>query len=153
MTSPDPVPAPLGPPAAIVTTEGTTWSATEVTGQALSVWEAVEEPEVTLEPDDCVVPTMRPPATPPTTSAVPSATHSSHRRGLRGRLGSPTTAPDPGRSMPQWPLERTRSQRDYRTAWQTRRSSTFVHVCTGSHYLPFDQREGPLGQICGSLRA
>jgi hypothetical protein len=37
MTSPDPVPPPPGPLAAIVTTEGTTWSATEVTGQALAV--------------------------------------------------------------------------------------------------------------------
>jgi hypothetical protein len=80
MTSPDPVPPPLGPLAAIVTTEGTTLSATEVTGQALTVDDAaedpeLEDPELTLEPDDCVAPTMTPPTTPPTTSAVPSATH------------------------------------------------------------------------------
>jgi hypothetical protein len=42
-----------------------TCSATEVTGQALAVVEAVAEGELTVEPDDCVAPTMRPPATPP----------------------------------------------------------------------------------------
>ena len=36
-------------------------------------------------------------ATPPTTNAVPGATHSSHRRRPRGCLDSPTTAPWPGR--------------------------------------------------------
>src|SRR5215469_15489067 len=97
MTSPDPVPPPLGPLAAIVTTEGTTLSATEVTGQALTVDEDVEVTGLTLEPDDCVAPTMTPPTTPPTTSAAPNATHTSHRRGPRGCLGSPTTAPYPGR--------------------------------------------------------
>src|SRR6516225_5273581 len=97
MTSPDPVPAPPGPVAEIVTTEGRTWSATEVTGQALRVDEDAEVSELTLEPDDCVSPTMRPPTTPPTTSAVPSAAHTSQRRGLRGCLDSPTTAPYPGR--------------------------------------------------------
>jgi len=90
MTSPDPVPPPAGPLAEIVTTEGTTSPATEMTGQALTVDDDAEVPELTVEPDDCVAPTMRPPATPPTTSAVPSATHSSHRRGLRARDGSLT---------------------------------------------------------------
>ena len=51
----------------------------------------------TLEPDDCVAPTITPPTTPPATSAVPRATHTSHRRRLRGCLDSPTTAPHPGR--------------------------------------------------------
>src|SRR5215831_12813190 len=97
MTSPDPVPPPAAPLAAIVTTEGMTWSATEVTGQALAVDEAAEVPGLTVEPDDCVAPTMRPPATPPTASAIPSAAHSNHRRGLRGCLDSPTAAPYPGR--------------------------------------------------------
>jgi len=97
MTSPDPVPLPFGPLAAIVTTDGMTCSATEVTGQALAVAEAVDEFEFTVEPDDCVAPTITPPTTPPTTSAVPSATHISHRRGLRVFLDSPTTAPYPGR--------------------------------------------------------
>ena len=94
MTSPDPVPVPLGPVAAIVTTEGMTLSATEVTGQALVVDEDedAEVAELTLEPDDCVAPTMMPPTTPPTTSALPSATHTSHRRGLRECLDSLTTA-------------------------------------------------------------
>src|SRR5215471_5105417 len=97
MNSPDPVPPPSGPLAAIVTTEGTTWSATEITGQALAVDdEDTEVPEVALEPDDCVAPTMRPPATPPTISAAASATHSSHRRGLRGCLDSLIAAPYPG---------------------------------------------------------
>ena len=91
MTSPDPVPLPFGPLAAIVTTEGMTFCATEVTGQALVVDEDAEVPELTLEPDDWVAPTMRPPTTPPTTSAVPSATHNGHRRGLRACLDSLTT--------------------------------------------------------------
>jgi len=52
MTSPDPVPLPAEPLAAIVTTEGTTWPATEVTGQALAVDEAAEVPALTAEPDD-----------------------------------------------------------------------------------------------------
>src|SRR5215472_6826539 len=95
MTSPDPVPLPLGPLAAIVTTEGTTRSATEVTGQALSVDEDAEVTELTLEPDDCVALTMTPPTTPPATSATPTATHTSHRRGPRGRLDSLTTGPWP----------------------------------------------------------
>src|SRR5215471_6056748 len=100
MTSPDPVPLPFGPLAPIVTTEGTTCSATEVTGQALAVLAVDEDAEVlrlTVEPDDCVAPTMRPPTTPPTTSAVPSAAHTSHRRGPRGCPGSLTTAPYLGR--------------------------------------------------------
>src|SRR5215831_18080833 len=92
MTSPDPVPPPPGPLAAIVTTEGTTFSATEVTGQALAGDEAAEVPGPTLEPDDWVAPPMRPPATPPTTSAFPNASHSSHRRGPRGCLDSLITA-------------------------------------------------------------
>jgi hypothetical protein len=71
MTSPDPVPLPPGPLAAIVTTEGTTWSATEVTGQALGVAEAVDERELTVEPDDRVALTMRPPATPPDDQSSP----------------------------------------------------------------------------------
>src|SRR5215831_3431454 len=93
MTSPDPVPLSLGPLAAIVTTDGTTFSATGVTGQALVVDAEAEVGELTLEPDDWVVPTMRPPAMPPTTSAVPSASHSSHRRRPRACLDSLTTAP------------------------------------------------------------
>src|SRR5215469_5649083 len=123
MTSPDPVPPPSGPLAAIVTTEGTTCSATETTGQALAVDEDTDEvPEVAVEPDDCVAPTMRPPATPPTTSAAPSATHSSHRRGLRGCLDSLIAAPYPDTEAQRllgkdtWPAH-------YRTDRQTRRFS------------------------------
>src|SRR5215471_11009348 len=93
MTSPDPVPLPLGPLAAIVTTDGITCSATEVTGQALAVDEDAELTGPTLEPDDCVAPTMMPPTTPPTTSAAPTAAPTSHRRGLRGCPDSLTTVP------------------------------------------------------------
>ena len=50
MTSPDPVPVPVEPLAAIVTTEGTTWPATEVTGQALTVAEVAEVSGLTAEP-------------------------------------------------------------------------------------------------------
>lgn len=100
MTSPDPVPPPFEPFAATVTTEGMTFSATEVTGQALTVDDDPEVLELTLEPDDLVALTMRPPTTPPTTSAVPSATHSSHPRGLNACLDSLTTAPYPGLEGP-----------------------------------------------------
>src|SRR5215831_18945055 len=96
MNSPDPVPPPPGPLAAIVTTDGTTRSATEVTGQALGVTEAADECGLTVEPDDCVAPTMRPPATPPRTRAAPSAAHSSHPRGRGGRFASVTSAPHSG---------------------------------------------------------
>src|SRR5262249_32368610 len=106
MTSPDPVPLPPGPLAAIVTTEGTTWSATEVTGQALWVAEAVDERELTVEPEDCGAPTMRPPATPPTTRAVPSAAHSSHRGGRREGFGSFTSAPHSGPLKPSAPTRK-----------------------------------------------
>src|SRR5215475_3363003 len=119
MTSPDPVPLPLGPLAAIVTTEGTTCSATEVTGQALAVWEAVVEPGVALEPDDCLAPTMTPPTTPPTTSAVPSATHTSHRRGLLDASTRPQRLPIRAAQRPGDPLKGTRRGRDYRPAWHT----------------------------------
>src|SRR5215510_12652471 len=40
-------------------------SATEVTGQALAVDEDAEVTGLTLDPDDCVAPTMRPPTNPP----------------------------------------------------------------------------------------
>lgn len=78
MTSPDPVPPSPWPLATIVTTDGTTRSATEVTGQALAVADAVAERESPVEPDDWVAPTMRPPATPPTTSAAAGSAHSNH---------------------------------------------------------------------------
>src|SRR5262249_26179229 len=96
MTSPDPVPLPAEPLAVIVTTEGTTWPATEVTGQALAVDGAAEGPALTAEPDARVKPTTRAPATPAATNAGPSATHS-HRRGLRAGLDSLTQPPYPGR--------------------------------------------------------
>src|SRR5215469_7366679 len=115
MTSPDPVPLPPWPLAAIVTTEGMTRSATEVTGQALTVVapaEAAGDCELAAELDDCVAPTMRPPATPPTTSAAPTATHSNHRRGPRERVvvGSVTSAPHSGRWQPQRRLGMDNSQ-------------------------------------------
>jgi hypothetical protein len=65
ITSPEPVPLPLPLLAAIVTTEGTTRSATGVTGQELTADEADEEAGVTVEPDDAVVLPMTPPMTPP----------------------------------------------------------------------------------------
>ena len=71
MTSPDPVPPPSWPCAEIVTTEGRTWFATEVTSHALTV--VALGAAVEVEADDFVTPTMTPPITPPTTNAVPSA--------------------------------------------------------------------------------
>src|SRR5215469_2382404 len=117
MTSPDPVPLPLGPLTAIVTTEGMTLSATEVTGQALAV-DVDADAEVTgltLDPDDCVAPTMRPPTTPPRpaqTRAPPTVatgvgfahTWTRPKRPLSGPLST------------RRPSERTPRWRDYRTA-------------------------------------
>src|SRR6185437_470818 len=77
MTSPDPVPPSPWPRAEIVTTEGRTWFATEVTAHALTV---AGLGAAAVEADDFVTPTMTPPITPPTTSAAPSAAHGSHRR-------------------------------------------------------------------------
>src|SRR5215470_19415498 len=90
MTSPDPVPAPPWPRAEIVTTEGRTWSATEVTLHTLG---GAGLDAAGAEADDFVAATMTPPITPPTTSAVPSAAHGSHWRGPRGSFGSVTSAP------------------------------------------------------------
>src|SRR5690348_91035 len=78
MISPDPVPPPPWPRAEIVTTEGRTWSATEVTSHTLAVMGA--DVAAGVEADDFVAATMTPPITRPTTSAVPSAAHGSHRR-------------------------------------------------------------------------
>jgi len=92
MTSPDPVPLPPLPLAAIVTTEGMTLVATEVTAQALTVVAPVE-PDVGLDPDELVAAPVHPPTTPPTTSATPAAAHGSHRRELRTGLDSAIPAP------------------------------------------------------------
>jgi hypothetical protein len=79
MTSPDPVPAPLAPLAEIVTTEGLTSFATDVTLHTLT-W-----PEAALgvldaggAAEDFVAAPMTPPTMPPITSAPTSAAHSHH---------------------------------------------------------------------------
>src|SRR6516165_3015460 len=89
MTSPDPVPLPPLPLAAIVTTEGMTWSATGVTAHALTAW---EEPDAEPGADELVAELVHPPTTPPTTSAPPSATQGSHRRAVGVRSDSLTLA-------------------------------------------------------------
>src|SRR6185312_15812472 len=71
MTSPDPVPAPAGPVTAIVTTEGRTLLATEVTGQA-AVEPAATLPVlvvVVVEFVDAIAAPMNPPPTPTTAKA------------------------------------------------------------------------------------
>ena len=73
MISPDPVPAPPWPLAAIVTTEGRTLSATDVTLHTLTWPDAGDAEDVGVAADDFVAATMTPPATPPTTSAPASA--------------------------------------------------------------------------------
>jgi hypothetical protein len=83
MTSPDPVPLPPLPVAAIVTTDGTTSLATWVTAHALTVG---EEPAVGVEAGELDV-------QPPTTKVAPAATHGSHRRELCGCFDSITSAP------------------------------------------------------------
>lgn len=73
MTSPDPVPLPPLPVAAIVTTDGTTSLATGVTAHALTAGDelaAVLEDELDVQPA--------------TSKAAPAAAHGSHRRELRG---------------------------------------------------------------------
>src|SRR5262249_31371804 len=90
MTSPDPVPAPPWPRAEIVTTEGRTWSATEVTLHTLG---GAGLDAAGAEADDFVAATMTPPIPPPTTSAVPSAAHGSHRGPSRPCLDPFTPAP------------------------------------------------------------
>ena len=71
MTSPDPVPLPPLPLAAIVTTEGMTWSATAVTAHALTVW---EEPDVGLGAGELVRSwcTRSPPSRRPAQYRLPS---------------------------------------------------------------------------------
>src|SRR5215471_12644842 len=101
MSSPDPVPAPPWPLAAIVTTEGRTLSATDVTSHTLTWPEADGVPDDSgVEADDFVAATMTPPATPPTTSAPTSAAHGSQRRDLAPCFDSCISAPygiTPGR--------------------------------------------------------
>src|SRR6516165_8997023 len=83
MISPDPVPPPPPLPLAeIVTTEGMTWSATEITLQALT-WADPAELDGVLaggDAEDFVAATITPPITPPTTNAAPSAAHGNHPR-------------------------------------------------------------------------
>ena len=84
MTSPDPVPLPLGPFTAIVTTEGRTLSATGVTGH-----EATEESPAAVVPSDdeeeddeeeAVAAPIRPAPTPTTANAAASPAHFGQRR-------------------------------------------------------------------------
>ena len=98
ITSPDPVPLPLGPCAAIVTTEGMTSFATGVTAHALTaelpeVAPELPEPELpeaaVLVADELADPDVQP----PTTNAATSTTHGDHRREPRGCSDSVTSAP------------------------------------------------------------
>src|SRR5215831_7399395 len=98
MISPDPVPLSPWPLAAIVTTDGRTLSATDVTLHTLTWPEADDAPdkapdEAGVEADDFVAATMAPPATPPTTSAPTSAAHGSQRRDLAPCCDSCISAP------------------------------------------------------------
>src|ERR1700722_255541 len=52
MTSPDPVPEPAAPAAAMVTTEGSTWSATGVTGHPMAELAAALPLVLLLLPED-----------------------------------------------------------------------------------------------------
>src|SRR5580692_7640089 len=83
MTSPDPVPPPSAPRAEIVTTDGMTWLATDVTSQTLT-WPELDPLVVVLaagaEVDEFAADAMPAPRPPPTASAAPSAAHRSQRR-------------------------------------------------------------------------
>ena len=97
MTSPDPVPPPLGPLAAIVTTEGTTLLATGVTEQlaAEAPDEAPDEaPALALAPDEGVLLVVQPATTPPTTSTAMGTRRGTQRavpnfRTVGGTMTSP----------------------------------------------------------------
>src|ERR1700722_4590819 len=97
MTSPDPVPPPLGPLAAIVTTEGTTLLATGVTEQVApeAPEEASEEaPALALAPDEGVLLVVQPATTPPTTSTAMGTRRGTQRavpnfRTVGGTMTSP----------------------------------------------------------------
>src|SRR6516165_6842555 len=90
MTSPEPVPPPWLLLAEIVTTEGSTWSATWVTGHALTV---VEDPDVALEVGELVAEPVHPPASTMTTSAIAAAAHGSRRLEPCGCFDSVMSAP------------------------------------------------------------
>src|SRR5215469_2344455 len=83
MTSPDPVPAPPLPRAEIVTTDGITRLATDVTSQALTWPELVEVGVVlaaaAVEFDEFVAATMPAPRPPPITSPPASAAQGTQR--------------------------------------------------------------------------
>src|ERR1700722_14109764 len=98
MTSPDPVPEPPGPLAAIVTTEGSTWSATGVTGQPTA--ELAAAPLLLLLLPEDVQPASAAPA------ATGTSTHGHQRR--RAMRGWVTRSPsDPSR----WSRRRRRRSR------------------------------------------
>src|SRR5215469_11314236 len=82
MTSPDPVPAPPEPRAEIVTTDGMTRLATDVTSQALT-WPELAGFDVVLaaagEFDGFVAATMPAPRPPPITSPPASAAQGTQR--------------------------------------------------------------------------
>src|SRR5215469_17660422 len=86
MTSPDPVPAPPEPRAEIVTTDGITRLATDVTSQALT-WPELAEVGVVLaaavEFDEFVAATMPAPRPPPINSPPSSAAQGTQRRLFR----------------------------------------------------------------------
>ena len=98
MTSPDPVPPPLGPLAAIVTTEGTTLLATGVTEQvaAEAPEEASEEaPALALAPDEGVLLVVQPATTPPMTRTDMGTRRGSQREVLSFRTVDGTmTSPE-----------------------------------------------------------
>src|ERR1700760_4259776 len=94
MISPDPVPPPLGPLAAIVTTEGTTLLATGVTEQAASEAPEEEAPELALAPDEGVLLVVQPATTPPMSSTDMGTRRGSQRevpsfRTVDGTMTSP----------------------------------------------------------------
>src|SRR5690349_24504738 len=85
MTSPDPVPPPPAPRAEIVTTDGMTWLATAVTLQTLTCPELATLGVVLaagVELDEFAADAMPAPRPPPTSSAAPSAAHSTQPRRL-----------------------------------------------------------------------
>ena len=92
MTSPDPVPAPSAPRAEIVTTDGMTWLATDVTLQTLT-WPELDPLVVVfaagVEVDEFAADAMPAPRPPPTASAAPRSPLPTGASGDRRDRASP----------------------------------------------------------------
>src|SRR5580704_19737031 len=131
MTSPDPVPPPSAPRAEIVTTDGMTWLATDVTLQTLT-WPELDPLGVVfaagVEVDEFAADAIPAPRPPPTASAAPSAAHGSQRRPPRPCFASPISV----------------------TYSRIRQASVVITVPTASIWRPWRGRHHPGRTMSGA---